>query len=69
MELQLPPHKLFDDLAVPLYRSAELRKVSLRQVLQGMGAKPLPLSHQAAGRKSGASLTSCPGVSECEERS
>lgn len=68
LELQLPPHKLFDDLAVPLYRSAELRKVSLRQVLQGMGAKPLPLS-QAAGHKLGASLNPCPGVSECEEQS
>ena len=38
-ELQLPPYRLFDTIAVPLYPSAEHRVVSLRHVLRSVGAK------------------------------
>ena len=38
--LQRSPYKLYDTVAVPLYSSVEHRKVSLRQVLRGMGAVP-----------------------------
>ena len=38
--LQQPPYKLYDTMAVPLYTSEEHREVSLRQVLQRMGAVP-----------------------------
>jgi len=40
-DLQIAPYRLFDALAVPLYPSAELRAISLRYALRGMGAKPI----------------------------
>ena len=49
-ELQLAPYKLFDTIAVPLYQTAELRAVSLRQALYDMGARPLRSSVFAACR-------------------
>ena len=33
-------HRLFDIMAVPLYRAPALRKISLRRVLDNMGAEP-----------------------------
>ena len=38
--MQQPPYKLYDTMAVPLFPSEEHREVSLRQVLQRMGAVP-----------------------------
>eukprot|EP00961_Rhodomonas_salina_P006488 88046-Rhodomonas_salina.3 len=41
-ELLQSPYKIFDTLAVPLYPMAEHRRISLRHILRGMGAKPMP---------------------------
>jgi hypothetical protein len=41
-------HKLYDTLAVPLYPRPEHRRVSLRQILKGLGAGPLPVRLHAA---------------------
>ena len=40
-ELVLEPYKLWDTLAIPLYRAKEHRRISLRHMLYGMGAMPL----------------------------
>ena len=40
-ELQRPPYKLFDELAVPLYSSPVHRKISLRLLLTQLGGTPV----------------------------
>ena len=42
--LLMPPYKLFDTVAVPLYPAPEHRRISLRHLLRGMKAKPLSVS-------------------------
>jgi len=39
-KLLLPPYKIWDTLAIPLYPAAEHRKISLRHILNSMGARP-----------------------------
>ena len=52
-ELQMPPYKLFDTLAVPLYPAPEHREISLRHVLRGMGGR----SQSARGMRRAVSIT------------
>ena len=59
-ELQRPPYKLFDELAVPLYSSPVHRKTSLRLLLTQLGGTPVSPTGSLSSAL--AQLTACCAV-------